>query len=274
MRKMIKLIVSDLDGTLLDESIKVRERDIKSIHKALDMGINFCLATGRKDSDIIEVSKMIDRTFHRISQNGAFIVLDDQTDLHSTFFNSSLAQKIYRHVVDKEVLTFVATRDAEFIDRDNEIVERIQKILFSPFVINPNLKNDIGVSIQPSKIVVSGKDEVIEELQKELITAYSNEIDAFISAKYTLDIMPKNISKGNAVKKLAEQTGISPDEIACIGDSFNDVPMLQVAKYSFAMSKAKAGVKEHADYVVDTVGEAIEMIFEINSSEKKISNDK
>ncbi|MBM7661989.1 Cof subfamily protein (haloacid dehalogenase superfamily) [Bacillus mesophilus] len=264
---MIKLIVSDLDGTLLDENIKVRERDIKSIHKAQEMGINFCLATGRKDLDIIEVSKMIDRTFHRISQNGAFIVLDDQTDFHSTFFESSIAQKIYSHVVDKEVLTLVSTRDTEIIDRNNEIVERIQKVLFSPLIINPNLYNDIGVTIHPSKIIVTGKDEVIEELQTELLQAYPNEIDAFISAKYTLDIMPKNISKGNAVKKLAERIGISLEEIACIGDSFNDVSMLQVAKYGFAMSKAKQGVKECADYVVESVGEAIEIILEINSSE-------
>ncbi|WP_456279220.1 HAD family hydrolase [Bacillus sp. AK128] len=263
---MIKLIVSDLDGTLLDESIKVREHDITCIHKALREGIKFCVATGRKDSDILEVAEMINHTFHRISQNGAFIVMEDQTDLHSTFFNASLAQKLYNHVIDRDVLTLVSTRDSEIIDRNNEMVEKIQKVLFSPLQINPNLKNEIGVSVHPSKIIVSGKDEVIEALQKELLEAYPNEIDAFISAKYTLDLMPKNISKGNAVRQLAQHLGIQLHEIACIGDSFNDVPMFQVAKYSFAMSEAKPGVKEHADYVVDSVGEAIEKIIGINSS--------
>lgn len=264
---MIKLFVSDLDGTLLDENKKVRETDIDWINNALDSGITFCMASGRKDADIIAVSGMINRSFHRISQNGAFIVLNDQTDLHSTFFAPDVAKRIYNYVVEKEVLTFVSTRDDEMIDRSNDLVEKIQSVLFSPLVINPNLKDDVGVSIHPSKIVISGKDEVLEELQNELEQLFPEEIDAFISAKYTLDVMPKNISKGHAVKKLAEQLGFSLDEVACIGDSFNDVPMLQAARYGFAMSEAKPGVKEHASYIVDSVGEAIKKVIELNANE-------
>jgi Cof subfamily protein (haloacid dehalogenase superfamily) len=265
---MIKLIVSDLDGTLLDESIKVRESDIEMINQAIGQGITFCLATGRKDRDIVAVLEMLDRSFHRISQNGAFIVMDDETDLHSTFFEPAIAKKLYHHVKDKEVLTFVSTRHDEMIQKKNEIVEKIEKFLFSPITENPNLHEEIGVSIQPSKIVVTGYDEVIKPLQKELLEQYPDELDAYISAPYTLDLMPKNISKGNAVKKLAGKIGIDPSEIACIGDSFNDVPMFQMAQYSFAMSKAKPEVKEHATYEVESVGEAIKMVLEINSSEK------
>ncbi|WP_246943109.1 HAD family hydrolase [Bacillus pinisoli] len=264
---MIKLFVSDLDGTLLDENKVVRQQDMDCMAKAIESGVSICLASGRKDIDILAVSEMINQTSHRISQNGAFIVMDDETDLHSTFFTPGIAKKIYHHVVEKEVLTFVSTREDEMIDRSNDIVERIQKVLFSPLIINPNLRDEVGVSIQPSKIVVTGKDEVIEEIQEELQLLFPDELDAFISAKYTLDLMPKNISKGNAVKKLADQLGITMDEVACIGDSFNDVPMLQVAKYGFAMREAKPGVKEHASYVVDTVGEAIEIVLDINSKD-------
>lgn len=262
---MIKLIVSDLDGTLLDETIKVRDHDIEMIHHALEQGITFCLASGRKDSDIVAVSEMIQRSFHRISQNGAFIIMEDQTDLHSNVFDPVIAKKLYEYIKPKEVLTFISTKEDEMIDKKNEIVEQIDKVLFSPIIENPNLKDEIGVRIQPSKIVVTGEEEVIEALQKELSKLYPDEIDAYISAKYTLDIMPKNISKGNAVKMLADKIGIHPSEIACIGDSFNDVPMFQAAKYSFAMSKAKPEVKMHATYEVESVAEAIKMILEINT---------
>ena len=263
---MIKLFVSDLDGTLLDESKKVRKNDIEMIHRAIEQGVTFALASGRKDIDIVGVLEMIDRSFHRISQNGAFIVMNDETDLHSTFFDPEIAKKLYHFVKDKDVLTLVSTRHEEMVQRKTDFIKGIEGLLYTPILEKPNLHDEIGVDILPSKIIINGPDELIEQLQQELHEQFPNDLDAYISAPRTLDLMPKNISKGNAVKKLAEEIGIIPSEIACVGDSFNDVPMFQLAEYSFAMSKARPEVKAQAKYEVESVGDAIKMVLEINAS--------
>ena len=64
-----------------------------------------------------------------------------------------------------------------------------------------------------------------------------------------LEITNKNISKGNAVKKLVEKLGISLEEVAAIGDSFNDVSMLEVAGFSCAVGNANSEIKKIVDFV-------------------------
>ena len=76
--------------------------------------------------------------------------------------------------------------------------------------------------------------------------------------------MPKGISKGNALLELMELKGYRPTEVATIGDSMNDISMLQVTPYSFAMSHSDNIIKQSSHYIVKSVAEAIEMVLKIN----------
>ena len=75
--------------------------------------------------------------------------------------------------------------------------------------------------------------------------------------------MPPNISKGSAISILLQEFQIQPEEVACIGDSYNDIPMFSLTPHSFAMSQADDAVKEHAHYVVDTVKDAVNQVLVI-----------
>ena len=79
-----------------------------------------------------------------------------------------------------------------------------------------------------------------------------------------VELMPKGISKGNALLELMELKGYKPTEVAVIGDSMNDITMLQVTPYSFAMSHSDKIVKESSHYIVKSVAEAIEIVLKIN----------
>ncbi|WP_269140690.1 HAD family hydrolase [Radiobacillus kanasensis] len=70
---MIKLFVSDLDGTLLEEDKRVSEENQKQIKKLIANGVEFAIATGRSDRDIVKLMGDMDITGHRVSQNGAFV---------------------------------------------------------------------------------------------------------------------------------------------------------------------------------------------------------
>lgn len=257
---MIKMIISDLDGTLLSIENKVQDDDIKAIKAALESGIDFCLASGRKDIDIQAVAAMIGAKFHRVSQNGAFVFSSDNKELHRMTFDPLIARKLYERIVDEDVITILSTIDKEYVEVKDEVIYKIEERLFSPIIEEKELKEKLGKSIHASKIIINGADNKIRQLQKELLQSFANELDTYISEAHILDIMPKNISKGNAIKILLEHTGILPQQIAAIGDSYNDIPMFQLTNNSFAMSSAHPDVKKEANFVVNTVAEAIQQI--------------
>ncbi|PHE41457.1 HAD family hydrolase, partial [Bacillus pseudomycoides] len=73
-------------------------------------------------------------------------------------------------------------------------------------------------------------------------------------------------SKGFAISILLKEFQIQPEEIACIGDSYNDIPMFSLTPHSFAMSQADDAVKEHAHYVVNTVKDAVNHVITHNKN--------
>ena len=78
-----------------------------------------------------------------------------------------------------------------------------------------------------------------------------------MSGKRYVDIMPRGVSKGSALRRLMEHLQIEANEVACIGDSFNDISMFEVTPHSFTLHHAHPYVKERANHIVRSVEEAI-----------------
>ncbi len=257
---LIKLIVSDLDGTLLGLDNHVKKEDKLAIQLAVEQGIDFAIASGRMDNEILEVLQELEQKAHRISQNGAFIYTKTNLPLHATTFSPQLAQQIYRQAKELEAIVLVCNENTYFIEETNENTAEIEKRLFYGLYECPNILDSIGKDIHPSKITVLATNEQIVEFEQKITRQFGNHIDTFISEPNCLDIMPKNISKGNAVRTLMEHLRLQPNEIACFGDAFNDTPMFRLTPYSFAMSHAHPNVKKEAQYVINSVSEGIHMI--------------
>ncbi|MEH7222364.1 HAD family hydrolase [Bacillus sp. JJ1566] len=260
------MIISDLDGTLLQEDNTVKHDDAKALKHALQEGLQISIATGRMDSEIKEVLKSIGQNFHRISQNGAFASTIDEKSIFSRTFTTEVAELIYKNVLDPKFVTIVCNYDTNYTHENNEYVEDIQKRMFHPIIIDPEISTKFN-EVKPSKITLIGFENDIIDIHGKLSNAYKNEIDLYISEKHVLDIMPKKISKGNAVKKLLDDLAIKSEEVACIGDSFNDIPMFRLTPFSFAMSTAHDDVKKEANYIVESVAEAVELILKENSKQ-------
>jgi Cof subfamily protein (haloacid dehalogenase superfamily) len=257
---LIKLIVSDLDGTLLGLDNHVKKEDKLAIQLAVEQGIDFAIASGRMDNEILEVLQELEQKAHRISQNGAFIYTKTNLSLHSIVFSPQLAQQIYQQAKELEAIVLVCNENTYFIEETNENTAEIEKRLFYGLYERPNILDSIGKDIHPSKITVLAANEQIVEFEQKITRQFGNHIDTFISEPGCLDIMPKNISKGKAIHTLMEHLHLQPNEIACFGDAFNDIPMFRLTPYSFAMSHAHPDVKKEAQYVINSVSEGIQII--------------
>ncbi|WP_102026141.1 HAD family hydrolase [Salirhabdus sp. Marseille-P4669] len=261
---MIKLIVSDLDGTLFSSGITIDNRDKRAIQTVLlkNKDLQFSVASGRMDVEIKEVLAELGVNGHRISQNGAFVYMDNEERLVANVFPSSLALEVYTYLPkDENSLITVFVEDKGITHHHSNHMNKINEQLFFPLTVDSNIKKRI-LDLHISKITVGGATGYLKDLEQKVRGQYRDKVDTFISDPHCLDIMPKNISKGTSLQQLIENLHIEPNEIACIGDSYNDISMFALTPYSYCMSHAEERVQNHATYVVRSVADMVDHLIQ------------
>lgn len=261
---MIKLIVSDLDGTLLDHHKKVTEREIEALCQVKEAGITLCLASGRMNSEMQQVLQDIDQQAHSVSQNGAFIHLDNGTVFQTKLFEPEIALQVYQLFQSSNTVQIVCSGEANYITAMNPAADAIQARMFQPFIVNSELGTAMVASFPICKFSLFGHVDELLELKALLEKELGNHLDVYLSDTDCLDIMPHQVSKGSSILALLDHLGLQPEEIACCGDSFNDVSMFGITPHSFVMHTAHPEVKQHAAHHVASVAEAIAHVLAYN----------
>ena len=269
---MIKLIVSDLDGTLLDHHKKVTERELDALRQVKEAGITLCLASGRMNLEMQQVLQDMDHQAHSVSQNGAFIHMMDGTLLQAKLFEPSIAYQVYQLIKAYDVVKLICSGNANYIESLSPASDAIQARMFEPFIVNGEIKQSMKDAFPTCKFSLFGHVDNLLEIKTLLEKELQDQLDIYISDKDCLDIMPHQVSKGSSLLTLIAHLGLKPEEIACFGDSFNDVSMFGITPHSFAMHTAHSDVKKHAAYTVNSVSDAIAHVFAYN--EKFISEHK
>ncbi|NEW08558.1 HAD family phosphatase [Paenibacillus sp. SYP-B3998] len=263
---MIKLIVSDLDGTLLDHSKKVSPRELAALVKANEAGIQLCLASGRMHTEIQQVMKEIGHKAFSVSQNGAFIHLDDGTFLQSKLFDPDLALQVYQLLKDFELVKLICSGDANYIENVSSASNKVEARMFQPFIVKEDAEHAFKTNLPTCKFTLLGELEILMQVIEVMKQHIGDQVELFISDTDCLDIMPRNVSKGSSLLVLLEKLGLQPEEVACFGDSFNDISMFGITPHSFAMSGAHPEVRQQAAFQINSVSEGIMHV--LNHNEK------
>lgn len=281
---MIKLIASDMDGTLLDSKMAISADNASAIREAARQGVEFMVATGRAYSEAKPPLDDAGIECAMITLNGAQVF-----DKHGTsIFTAGIEKDTVDQVLDlldaNDIYYEISTNEGIFSERQEKRIENFAAHIAETM---PHLTYKVAIAmaaahlslleityIEDMRELVKRKDiEVlkiigfsiegpkvlgpvglkIEELPDVVITS---------SAQNNIEVNHKNAQKGIAVASMAKKKGISPDQVMTIGDNFNDVSMLQWAGVSFAMGNAEVEVKDYAKYQTSTnlengVGEAI-----------------
>lgn len=261
---MIKLFAADLDGTLLKRGNIIQEEDIKAIHTLNDQGIDFAIATGRMERDIKMVCKEINQPAHRISDNGAFVHTKQNANLLSATFDKETSKQIHELIKKTFPNPYsITTQHEAYISVMTPELEKLEEVLYFPLIEGVDFMEAPEPHSLPSKFMMLGESHLLLPFQQEVNTAFGDKCETYISDTHSLDIVPKGVSKAAGLKVLARDLNMEPEEMAVIGDSFNDIPMFQMTANSFAMRTAPEEVKREAAYVVDEVHEAIEQISDL-----------
>jgi Cof subfamily protein (haloacid dehalogenase superfamily) len=254
----MKLIVFDLDGTLLNNVSKVSPFTHKTLQLLKHNDIAYTVATGRSLDSAQAIIHGYDFTLPHIYSNGV-IIWDPQND--SLSLDNCLTSKEAHYILDTTLLQKI-TPFISAIDQQQhyifhpEVTHAAEKRLLDIFKQRKNL-TVLPISHMPNDIDITnismiGESNEIDTIQQNINTqthliAYSGPAIEGQGLKW-MDIHHSDANKGNAIEQLREQLNVS--EIICFGDSDNDLSMFAVADESYATANAKADIKAAATGVI------------------------
>lgn len=263
--KDIKLVALDLDGTLFDNSSHISERNLTAIRSITDKGIHVVISTGRPFEGI---------PFDQIKGTGINYAI---TANGSGIYEISTGKCLYENAMDEELVTpilnFLLTRDIHmdaFIGGKGytpiQCVETAQKLTVPSSIKNyiittrtrlDNIlqfihENQLKVQKMTLNFYPAADGTLIdrETVRKFLVSNPS--ITTVCGGYNNLEFTRADANKGVGLRKLAEILGVNPDAAMAIGDTENDLAIIEAAGIGVAMGNATDAVKARADYVTTT----------------------
>jgi len=270
---MIKLIASDMDGTLLNSDHKISKENLEAIKKAQGMGVHFAIATGRMYYDVESFLKENGITCECILMNGA-----EYRDKHGKILESIDIDKnkafeifemikhngisgelytnkgLYTSNTKEEALIQTAYRIRAFNPRtslEEAMVIAKEHVHFTDLNYITDIEEFLNSDIRIGKFVAFYNDE---ESTLKVKRRLENINGLVIASTFTKNVEINNVNaqKGLILSKVAQKMSINKDEVMVIGDSFNDYSMFTEFPVSFAMKNAVLQIKKIAKYITDT----------------------
>lgn len=276
-KQKYKMLVSDMDFTLLNKEKKVSERNREAIVKAIEKGVHMVVATGRIYTSARVYARLLGLSTPIIASNGAIIreaVFNNPMDTERTIYKETLKPETVREMIRLSrkygLLCHFFTEDTIYAEKLVNISLRYtewNKYLGEEDQVKIKIVDDVENIIEQDKVkilksvVVDEDNEKIQKLRDGIIK--TGIVSASQSMSNNLEVMNKGVTKGNAVKILAQMYGIEREEIIAIGDNENDMSMIEYAGMGVAMGNAEESLKNVAnhitgDYLEDGVAEVIE----------------
>ena len=247
---MIKLIVSDIDGTLVKDGENQINPELFDVIMQLKKkkGIHFAAASGRQAASIEYTFAPIRKEIFYVAENGSYLGCCGR-NLFLYPVERTLADDLAEAIrKDPQLEVMTSGAKGTYLETDNQE--------FIDWMINGYHFHIIHVDdvtkVDDEIIKVSAyKKEGIQKATKYLFDRYSDRMKMTISGDMWMDCMALGVNKGEAVKTLQESLGIAPEETMVFGDQLNDIEMLNRAYYSFAVGNAREEVKKAARFQAD-----------------------
>lgn len=246
-----KVLVTDIDGTLVTSKKVVTDRVRSAIVKFQEMGGILILASGRPTcgmKHIVDDLELMKRGGYVMSYNGSMVT---NAATNEVIFEKTMSSKVLSDAVKiaKEFGISLLTYDGDTIiaeDDSDKYFQLEMKINRLGLKLVDDMVKYVDFDIP--RIMGTGEPEVLKKLEialKEKIEGYS----ISRSEPFFVEISPPGITKGDVLPAVLERLGRTVDDAMAVGDGYNDVTMLKTASIGVAMANAHDGVQDSADFV-------------------------
>jgi Cof subfamily protein (haloacid dehalogenase superfamily) len=248
-RPSIRLLATDIDGTLLNPQFKIAEGDLQALRRAHAAGIEVVLVTGRRHTFALPIAKQLGFDLWLISSNGAVTRSLAGETFHRDVMPADTCRKLCRAMQEfrgNTVLTFdKESKGAIVLERVDELGTSIQRWLeknmeYIEFVVPIE---DAMVS-DPLQAMFCGTMARMSQALRALDGAGMNGAVTVLRTEYPerdlsmIDVLNAGCSKGHALERWAKRRGYRREQVMAIGDNHNDVEMLEFAGYPVIMGNA------------------------------------
>ena len=294
---MIKLIASDMDGTLLNHNHKIPKENVELINYAKNQGIEFVVATGRAYYEALPALNEENINCDVISFNGG-IVYDKNgniisitpmlpKDLYYTIeilksfdisYQLYTKNTIYTKSIETDINAYIDLIRSNGYDPDVEHLraEAQQKLDVGYITEVENIELYLNEKENPPIKIIAISNDISKLENAAKLLSENTSISVTSSGANNIEIMHKNATKGEALKEIAKIYGINLETAVAIGDNLNDQAMLDIVGYSVAMKNGNTILKEQAKYVTEKTnseGGVADTIFKLIEENNEINED-
>jgi hypothetical protein len=243
-----RLLVSDIDGTLVNGQRDITPRVRGAVAAARARGVRVCLATGRIWPSARQYVEALGADSPAILYNGG-LVYDFAGG--TTWMRVPLPRRhaldvlrILRRHVDVQPHLYI--EDRVYVPRAAEVTRVYQSKDGIPVEIAPDL--EALLSVDPMKILMIGERPALDAVAAEL-EALPYAINYVFSESIYLEVLPPNVNKGVALRTVVGRLGVAREDVIAVGDNLNDLAMIEYAGLGVAMGNAPEALRARADVV-------------------------
>lgn len=248
---MIKMIATDIDGTILKWGLDFSPAMKKCVKRLKDAKVKMVLVTGRMHCATLPVAKELGLDTPIISYQGGLIRTLDGETLFQETLNEDYAKEIIQWARENDIHINLYLDDKLYVEHDNEIVKSYTDGKFIDYTV---------CSFDDLEIKNVNKILAIDLNDPEKVTGWVNLLrekypDLYIvkSTPYFCEIGSQDAKKSKGVHFLCHMWGIKPEDVLTIGDQNNDIDLVQCGGIGVAMGNGTQELKDCADFITDTV---------------------
>ena len=241
----VKMVVTDMDGTLLNSKSQVSQRFFELFEGLQKHGVRFVAASGRQYSSIFDKLRTIHERISIVAENGGY-VRHGHKELHSVVLDR---ERVHGMIPELRripgLYTVLCGKKSAYIETDDARFTHILGEYYTHFDQVEDLHAvDYDEFFKVAVYHFEGSETHVYPFLKHM----EADLQVKVSGQHWIDISDPSSNKGNALKKLQSQFGVSPAETMVFGDFNNDLEMLQEAFFSYAMANAHPNVKSVARF--------------------------
>ena len=257
LKKNIKMVALDLDGTTFDSAGDISERTVRTLKEAAAAGAHIVVSTGRSYASLPQHIKAVSGIEYAITSNGAHVNrMDSGEQIYSDFLDPEAVERIAEIKAESGADIEVFFNGRAYVDESyyEDVKENGCPYRNAAYVIwSRKPVPDVTALMLEHKDEIENVNfifptlEMLEETKPVLCSMENATVtSSFIN---NLEVGGPNTSKRTALLWLMDYLGISTDELMCCGDAPNDMAMLELAAIGVAVANAGGGLKDHADYI-------------------------
>lgn len=265
---MIKMVASDLDGTLLvNGSQSIPEEIFPLIKKLKDMGILFVAASGRQYANMRNLFAPVKDDMAFIGENGGLAIQNEKL-LYCDSFDKKLVMEIIEAIQEKKDAEFsCSTKDFYYIMPKTE---HYRHLMVEEVKNHCKIIGSLTEITEPCmKVAVYEREGMTEESIRYWRERFGDRCTVVTSGFAWVDFIPFTTNKAKGIRKYQELLGVGPEECVAFGDEYNDIEMLQAVEHSYAMDTAREGVKKVSRYITSNVEEELKKLIQEIEKEKE-----